>query len=244
MSMSFAKTLVLASLLFATGVQAQTLVVVPAYGEVTRANDEAVLTLAVEEQDKDKDAAASRVNATMKRGMEIVRRIDPTARLQTRRYYTNAVYAEDVPGRPVPAKRVQIGWRVSQSLDVKTTNLAGLQKTAGAALGLLQIERVRFGLSAALTKQLDDERIGATYRNLTERIASIARAMGKTPADATLDTVDFEGSGNYTDRAASGVMQRIEVTGSRISREDMAEPSFEPGETTLQMRLVGKVKFR
>jgi hypothetical protein len=24
----------------------------------------------------------------------------------------------------------------------------------------------------------------------------------------------------------------------------MAEPSFEPGETTLQMRLVGKVKFK
>jgi hypothetical protein len=25
---------------------------------------------------------------------------------------------------------------------------------------------------------------------------------------------------------------------------DVPEPSFEPGETTLQMRLVGKVKFR
>ena len=25
---------------------------------------------------------------------------------------------------------------------------------------------------------------------------------------------------------------------------EMPEPSFEPGETTLQMRLVGKVKFR
>ena len=39
-----------------------TLVIVPAYGEVKHANDEARLTLMVEEQDKDKAAAASRVN--------------------------------------------------------------------------------------------------------------------------------------------------------------------------------------
>lgn len=243
--MSLAKTLVVVSLFLATSAGAQTLVVVPAYGDVTRANDEAVLTLAIEEQDKDKNAAASRVNARMKQGMDIVRRADPTAKLQTQRYYTYPVYPDDVPGRPVAAnaKRVPTGWRVSQSLEVKTANLAGLQKTAGAAQGVLQIERVRFGLSAALTRQLDDERIGATYRNLTERVASIARAMGKTPADAVIETVDFEGSGNYAEQSVSAGL-RVQVTGSRLAREDMAEPSFEPGETTLQMRLVGKVKFR
>ncbi len=37
------------------------------------ANDEAVLTLMVEEQDKDKAAAASRVNQKMKQGIDIVR---------------------------------------------------------------------------------------------------------------------------------------------------------------------------
>jgi hypothetical protein len=58
-----------------------------------------------------------------------------------------------------------------------------------------------------------------------------------------LDTVDFEGSGNYTD-------QRVEVMGARNFKAAMAdqaqvsEPSFEPGETTLQMRLVGKVRFK
>lgn len=241
--MSLAKTLVVFSLLFAAGAHAQTLVIVPANGEVTRANDEATLTLAAEEQDKDKNAATSRVNARMKQGMDIVRRADPSAKLETQRYYTYAVYPEDLQGRPVAgAKRVLIGWRVSQSLNVKTTNLAGLAKTAGAAQGVLQIERVRFGLSAGVTKQLDDERIAATYRNLSERIASIARAMGKTPADATIETIDFDGSGNATPLRYTD--QQIVVTGSRIAAQDMAEPSFEPGETTLQMRVVGKVKFR
>jgi hypothetical protein len=31
---------------------------------------------------------------------------------------------------------------------------------------------------------------------------------------------------------------------SRAKVQDVAEPSFEPGETTLQMRLTGKVKFK
>jgi len=47
-----------------------TLVIVPAFGEVKMANDEATLTLMIEEQDKDKAAAASRVNQKMKQGME------------------------------------------------------------------------------------------------------------------------------------------------------------------------------
>ena len=44
------------------------LVVVPATGEVVRANDLAIATFGVEEQDKDKAAAASRVNRKMAEG--------------------------------------------------------------------------------------------------------------------------------------------------------------------------------
>jgi uncharacterized protein YggE len=247
--MSLSKSLVFASLLVAAGAQAQsvtagTLVVVPAAGEVTHANDEAVLLLAVEEQDKDKNAAASRVNAKMKQGADIVHGSDPSAKLKTYGYYTYPVYPEDNPQRPLAAnvKRVATAWRVGQTLEVKTTNLASLQKTAAAAQKVLQINGVQFGLSPALTKQLDDERIAATYRNLNERVASIARAMGKKPDDATIDTIDFEGSGNYAgEERPQAMMMRAKAP---AQAQDMAEPSFEPGETTLQMRLVGKVKFR
>jgi uncharacterized protein YggE len=247
--MSLSKSLVFASLLVAAGAQAQsvtagTLVVVPAAGEVTHANDEAVLLLAVEEQDKDKNAAASRVNAKMKQGADIVHGSDPSAKLKTYGYYTYPVYPEDNPQRPLAAnvKRVATAWRVGETLEVKTTNLASLQKTAAAAQKVLQINGVQFGLSPALTKQLDDERIAATYRNLNERVASIARAMGKKPDDATIDTIDFEGSGNYAgEERPQAMMMRAKAP---AQAQDMAEPSFEPGETTLQMRLVGKVKFR
>jgi hypothetical protein len=62
--------------------------------------------------------------------------------------------------------------------------------------------------------------------------------------DAVIDTVDFEGSGNYAGQAEAAAPQMMRMSAKRADMAEMPEPSFEPGETTLQMRLVGKVKFR
>ncbi|WP_425253930.1 SIMPL domain-containing protein [Janthinobacterium sp. NFX145] len=236
----------------ALGVQAQTLptsgtlVVVPANGEVVHANDQVTITLAVEEQDKDKAAAASRVNQKMNQGAAIVKKADPQAVLKTQGYYTYAVYPETAPLPPgVAAKpRVPTGWRVGQYLQVTTTNLAALPKTVSAAQGVLTLNRLNFGLAPATIRKLDDQRIAAAYKNLNERVAAIAGAMGRNVNDAVIDTIDFEGSGNYA--------QRVNVTGARNMSADVAsyggsqvaEPSFEPGETTLNMGLVAKIKFK
>lgn len=222
---------------------AGTTVVVPAYGEVTHANDQAYVVFAVEEFDKDKTQAADRVNRKMKEGTEIVRRADPGAELKTRGYYTYPVYADQPAGNRA-TKPVLTGWRIGQQLEVKTTNLAALPKTAAAAQKVLQLNHVNFGLAPATEKRLDDERIGATYRNLNERIASIARAMGRQPADAVVDTVDFEGSGNYANESHMQAMPAMARMSAKADMAEVAEPSFEPGETTLQMRLVGKVRFK
>ena len=53
---------------------AGTLVIVPAYGEVRHANDEATVVFGAEEQDKDRAAATARVNQKMKQGIELLRR--------------------------------------------------------------------------------------------------------------------------------------------------------------------------
>src|SRR5471032_3244224 len=243
--------LVAAAATVALSAQAQTLpttgtlVVVPAYGEVKHANDQAVATLAIEEQDKDKAAAASRVNQKMKQGIEIVKRQDPQASLKTQGYYTYPVYPDDVPLPPgaKPKPRVPTAWRVGQYLQVTTTNLTGLPKTVAAAQAILTLNGLQFGLTPETTKLLDDERIHATYQNLNERIASIANAMGRKVGDAVIDTIDFEGSGNYAQRegAPAPMMMRASMM---KSAPDVAEPSFEPGETTLQMNLVDKVKFK
>jgi predicted secreted protein len=250
--MSLPKLFIAAAFVLAAQAQAQpmpatsgTLVIVPAFGEVVHANDQASALFNIEEQDKDKSAAASRVNQKMKQGTDIIRKEDPQATLKTQGYYTYPIYPEQ---RPLPSgampKPVPSGWRVGQYLQVKTTNLAGLPKTAAAAQKILGLNSLSFGLAPATLKKLDDQRIAATYLNLNERIASIAAAMGRKASDAVLDTVDFEGSGSYAQRADMAAAPQMMSRSAKMEQADVSEPSFEPGETTLQMRLVGKVKFK
>jgi predicted secreted protein len=255
--MSLSKMSLFAGLLLAMHVHAQTLpapatggtmVIVPAFGEVKHANDEAIVTFSVEEHDKDKNKAAERVNRKMKEGVAIVRRADPGAELKTLGYFTYPIYPENPPPRPVDsaatAPRVPEAWRVGQYLEVKTSNLDGLPKTAAAAQKVLAISNLQFGLSPATLKKVDDQRIAETYRNLNERIASIASAMGRNVSDAVIDTIDFEGSGQYVGQGERADARMVQMSAKRGMADEMPEPSFEPGETTLQMRLVGKVKFK
>lgn len=247
--MSVKKLVLILSLATAMSANAQTgpstsgtTVVVSANGEVTHANDEAMVTFSVEEQDKDKAAAASRVNRKMKEGMDIVRAADPGAQLKTQGYFTYPVYP-DQPPRPVDGVQrapVPVGWRVGQYLEVKTHNLAALPKTAAAAQKVLAISNLSFGLSKQTQKRLDDERIAEAYKNLNERVAAMASAMGRKPSDAVFETIDVDNAGGIVPPAPAPMMYA-----SRAAKApEVAEPSFEPGETTLQLRIVGKVKFK
>lgn len=226
------------SLLPGSGTQ----IIIPASAEVRQENDQAHLTLMVEEQDKDKSLAASRVNLKMKQGIDVVRSIDPQARLKSRGYYTYPVYPDEPPPKGQLNRQV-IGWRIGQYLDMTTTALAVLPKTVAAAQRTLSLNGLNFSLSDAAARRLDDKRIAATYADLMARIGSVARAMGRTPADASIETIDFDGSGAYAP-AADMAVSRMAMRAGAAEPVAIEEPSFEPGETALQMRLVAKVRFK
>lgn len=248
--MSFKTIVLILSLATAMTASAQTgpstsgtTIVVAASGEVTHANDEATLTFTVEEHDKDKAAAASRVNRKMKEGMDILRAADPGAQLKTQGYYTYPVYPDQPPQPMAGVQRppVPVAWRVGQYLEMKTHNLAALPRTAAAAQKVLGISSLNFGLSPATVKRVDDQRIAEAYKNLNERVASMANAMGRKASDAVFETIDLDNAGGITPPMPAPMMYA-----SRAAKapQEVAEPSFEPGETTLQLRIVGKVKFK
>lgn len=211
-------------------------IVVPAWGEVQQANDQVTATLAVEEQDKNKAAAASRVNQKMNQGIALIKQNDPQAHLKTQGYYTYPVYPDGAAGN---TPRTPAGWRIGQTLQVVTSNLHGLPKTIAAAQSVLTLSGLQFGLSKAAASALDAQRIAVTYQNLTERVASIAGAMGRKPSDVVLDSIEFETADGY--RQPGGIRSAML---SRAAPEAVQEPGFEPGETTLELRLVGKLHFK
>jgi uncharacterized protein YggE len=219
------------------------LIVVPAYGEVRQANDEARLTFMVEEYDRDKMVAASRVNKKMRDGAEIIKRADSAAMLKTRGYYTYPVYPDDQPSPRQNKAKLPAGWRVGQYLEMTTTNLDVLPETVAEAQRILALNGLQFGLTETATRKLDEKRIDATYRNLVERIAAIAKAMGHSASDAILDTVDFESSEVHEQQDFTAPVMAARTVATSES-PPLVEPSFEPGETVLHMRAIGKFRFR
>jgi len=243
MDIRFALPCVVALLIAQPALAQGTLVIVPGFGTVTRANDEAHAIFMVEEQDQDKAAAASRVNRKIREGVDILKRADPQAKLKTRGYYTYPVYAESDPARPSKGTRQLLRWRAGQYVELTTQNLGALPRTVAAAQQLLALNNLRYSLSEKAARAADDELIAAAYRNLSERIASVARAMGRNAADAFIDTVDYEGSGAYAPQAE---MKRegMAMAAGAAGPQAIEEPDFEPGESTLSMRVVGRVRFR
>lgn len=212
---------------------------VAASGEVVTPNDQARVTLTIEEQDKDKATAASRVNQKMNKGLETIKKNDPQAVLKTQGYFTYPVYSETEPKANQP--RQIVGWRVGQSLAVTTTNLANLSKTVASVQGTLALNGIQFELSPATQKKQDAALIEDAYRNLIDRVNAVARAMGRNPQDATLDTVDMvsEGGGGVAPR-----MYAMRADAAMAKESQVVEPSFEPGESVLSMQIVGKVKLK
>jgi uncharacterized protein len=243
--MQFKNIFVVSCILLASQVQAQdklvtagTVVMVPASAQVSHPNEIAIVSFGAMLTGKDKAELTSRVNQKMKEGVAILRAVDPGATLQTGSFYNVPQYKKEKRDSSAEASNQLVGWEISQSVTVTTRNLALLPKMALALQDKLDVGDVRFKVSDETMVKLRERRIAATYASLNETIAAVAKAMGKSVGDATLESVTFDGAGERNP------YQRVEVTGSRIRKQDMAEPVFEAGESTLEMSLVGKVKFK
>ncbi|MES2069354.1 MAG: SIMPL domain-containing protein [Pseudomonadota bacterium] len=217
------------------------LITVTGVADIKADNDQAVATFFIEEQDKDKAAAASRVNQKMKTGTDIIKKEDPQAALATRGYYTYPVYADETSGISNPQrKRTQIGWRVGQYLEVKTSNLKQLPATTAAVQKVLALNGLSFGLTEAAGKKLEAARLEAGYKNFTEKVSIIATAMGRKLSDVTIESVNFDG----TDNIERPHMAMAMMAKSSMRDAEVAEPSFEPGITTLEAKVLGKVRLK
>lgn len=211
-----------------------TLVVVAGTGEVRAVNDQAKASFFIEEQDKDKSAAASRVNQKMQQGTEILKKLDPQAHLATHGYYTYPVYSDVTSSNKI---RTLTGWRVGQNLELTTTNLQQLPTTVAAVQQVLALNGLNFGLSESTLKALESQRLEAAYANMQLRVQIIAKAMGREVASASIESLDFEGP-------AAQMQPHIFAARSMMAKaEPVAETSFEAGETTLTATVLAKIKF-
>ena len=222
---------------------AGTVITVSATGEVKHANDQAHLMLRLDEQDKDRSTAVSRLNQKMKQGIALVKRDDATAVLTTRGYSTTPIYSDE-PQKPGAKLRQILGWRVSQSLDVVTTNLTGLPATVADAQTLFALQGLSFSLTEPAVRKLDEERIKTAWRNLVARIAAVTLAMGRSSADATVELVELDSSANPSMQQKMAMPMAMSMRQSSNDAMSIDAPDFEPGETALSLNISGKVRLK
>jgi len=232
------KFIVLASVLLCTQVLAQqtkgSVVMVSGSGEVKAENDQAKVTFFIEEQDKDKIAAASRVNQSMKQGTELIKKADPEGKLATRGYYSYPIYSESSSNNKA---RLITGWRVGQYLDLTTKNIQLLPATVASAQQVLALNGVSFGLSEEATQRLDAARLDSAYQNMQARAQIIAKAMGRNLNDASMESLDVDGVGAVRSEP------RMLAAATMMKGNAVPETNFEAGESTLSARVVAKIKF-
>ena len=206
-------------------------------GEVRADNDQAMASFFIEEQDKDKAVAASRVNQKMKQGTELLKKLDPEGKYATHGYYTYPVYQE-----PTTANRARIltGWRVGQYLELTTKNLLQLPASVAAVQSVLALNGLTFGLAPETAKNLEAKRLTAAYDNVQEKVQIVAHAMGRNPAEASIESLDFDASNN---RVQPQPRMFAAVSPMMAKGNAVEETSFEPGQTVLSATVAVKIRF-
>lgn len=221
-------------------------VLVSGRADIKVVNDQAVISFYAEEIDKDRTLAATRVNQKMKAGIESIKREYKEIELTTRNYHSSQVYEEvaskNANGMPI-VKQQANGWRVGQYLDLKTRDLKNLPAMVAYLQKTLALNNVRFELSDEANKRVEAERIVTGYKNLNERIAMIAQAMGRHSSDFIIDSVDFEGG--EIDRSPNRAYGRVvTVSASNVRSDKIVEPDFEPGMSMVSIRVDAKLRVK
>lgn len=205
------------------------------------ANDMAVVSFFIEDQDKDKSIAASRVNQKMKQGTDLIKKEDSQSQLTTRSYYSYPVYADEVNSSATLRKRSIIGWRVGQYLDVKTQHLEQLPALVAMVQKTLLLHSINFGLSEKSLAKLEQQKLEFSYKNLLERIELLAKIMGRQSSEMTIESLNVDQDGSQVMPLQADSMMLKSAMRADVN---VSEPSFEPGITKIQSRMTANVRLK
>ena len=199
--------------------------------ELEVANDEALANFYLEQQDADLARAQSLVNEKVAQAIAQLKRADPSGSVESAGYSSYPIYQ---PG----AQRKLVGWRIRQSISLRTTDLAALPRAVAAAQQVLALGGIDFRLSRAAREKVESELIALAIANLNTKIAAAARALN-VPADAVrLEELNF--GVMPAPPAPLPARARAEMM---MSAPQVEEPRFEAGRSLQQLTVTAKARL-
>lgn len=210
------------------------LILITGSAEIEVPNDEAQATFFVEHQETDVARAQSIVNQRVADGIAALKRADGKAQVESAGYHSYPVYQT---GPSAQAGRKIIGWRVRQTVNLRTSDLAALPRAVAAAQQQLALGSIDFRLSRAARERVEGELIQRAVANLNARVAAAAGALQVPMARVRNEEVNF-GVPQH-ERPPVPIMMRQ----SMAAADQVAEPQLEAGRTVQQLTVTAKVRF-
>jgi predicted secreted protein len=199
--------------------------------ELEVANDEAVAHFYLEQQDVDLQRAQSLVNQRVAEAIAQLKRADPSAQLETGGYSSYPVYQ---PG----TQRKLVGWRIRQSVSLRTTDLAALPRAVAAAQQSLALGGIDFRLSRAAREKVEGELIALAIANLQGKIGAAARALNMPVEKVRLEELNFGAMPPPVVPLAASARPEMMMSAPAVE-----EPRFEAGRTLQQLTVTAKVRL-
>ncbi len=185
-------------------------------------NDVMVASLFAQEEGSDAQVLSKRVNKSVNQAIAMLEQHD-SIQVSTRSYSTSPVYN----------KQKLVGWRVQQSIQLRSKDMALMSELIGKLQKELRLSGIAFSVSrektAQVSKSLIDEAL-ATFRQRAGQIASGLKADGYR-------IVSMRISG--PDAPVVRLQQNMRVMAAQA---DVA-PVLKAGENTLSVRVSGTIEL-
>lgn len=238
---SFLAGLALAATAFGAAAQAQapgsaarsegTVVLMPGLAQLQLPNDEALASFYYEVQDADARKAQTQVNARVAEGIAALKRADPRAQVESAGYQSYPVYTQ----APGVTPRIT-GWRVRQTVSLRTTDLERLASTVQAGQGLLALGSLQFQLSRAAREKAEAQLIERAVANVQARVAAAASALGVPAERVRIEELSFGRRDEFV--PPQPMMMRAAMADGVA-----APPVLEPGQSTESLPVTARVRF-
>ncbi len=185
-------------------------------------NDQLTVTLAVEEEGKEAAKIADKVNQDMDWALQIVAQ-HKDINSSTQSYNTSPVYD----------KRTVIGWRASQQLELKSTNITALSDMVGKLQERLQIKNMRFTPTRETRVQYENELIEEAMVSFKQRIEIVKKHMDQKNVRIV----------NLHVNTGGGHPQPIYGESRMMAMDMKSAPAVDAGTSKISVTISGSVQF-
>lgn len=192
--------------------------------ETEVANDELVVTLRAIEQGKDFQQLANSVNETMAWALKQAERAD-SVKAQTLNYQTQPQYA----------KNKQIGWQVSQTLSLRSTDTDTLSELLGKLQSRLQMQSASFQVTEKTRHSVEDELHTEALQRFQRKAELITRSLGR--ASYRLVQINLNGNNPGQPRPMMSMARGM------MAAEAVSAPAFEGGTQKLAVNATGTIEI-